>query len=480
MEAEKTSNKKWKIPVILFALTAVVFVLPSIIYMIKNKTVYNFIWMFTYFFKAPTSRMDGILNAIMFFGLISLLFLLYFILVKNHEKVFKNVKTLIIIIGIIALVFVFVIPYMSSDVYSYIANGWTAAHYGENPYYVPTGEITQRTGSLDPMFRKVANCWRFEPAIYGPLWTSICTLLSGLSFGNLDLALLIYKLANTIVHIINCLLIYKITKKKLFVVLYGLNPFLLFEAIANAHNDIYMIFFILFAIYFITKKKNIWIAVAFLAMATAVKYLAILLLPFLIIYHVREKDIKGRIKYCVLAGIEYIAILALFYSIYVRDFQVILSVLGQQEKYNRSLFFLLYYFLKDSNMNIVTTIQAIVFIAFAVFYIYTVIRLLLQKEIHFRGLIRKYHVILLIFTFIVITNFNAWYVMWLFPTIFWFRGKSIKMVLNVSYACTIANIMNFALFSEDESLGIPYVFIMVLVTVLLCFEKKKKIVQKRK
>ena len=60
-----------------------------------------------------------------------------------------------IIIGIISLIFVFVIPYMSSDVYSYIANGWTAAHYGENPYYVPTGEITQRTGSLDPMFR---NC----------------------------------------------------------------------------------------------------------------------------------------------------------------------------------------------------------------------------------------------------------------------------------------------------------------------------------
>lgn len=474
MKDEKSLKRKCNILVIAFVVITVIFVIPSIIYMLKNKTVYDFIWMFTYFFKAPTSKIDGILNAIMFFGLISLLFLLYFKIIKKHEKVFKNVKTLILIIAIVSLLFVCVIPYMSSDVYSYIANGWTAAHYGENPYYVPTGEITQQTGRLDPMFRKVANCWRYEPAIYGPLWTSICTVLSGLSFGNLDVALLIYKLANTIVHIINCLLIYKITKRKLFVVLYGLNPFILFEGIANAHNDIYMIFFILFAIYFVTKKKNIWIAVAFLAMATAVKYLAILLLPFLIIYHVREKDIKEKIKYCILTGIEYIAILALLYSIYLRDFQVILSVLGQQEKYNRSIFFVLYYFLRDSNMNIVTTIQTIVFVVFAGFYVYTVIKLLTQKEINFYQIIRKYHVILLIFTFIVITNFNAWYVMWLFPTILWLRGKSIKMVLNVSYACTIANIMNFALFSEDEKLGIPYIIIMFAVTIILSKNSKNK------
>ena len=34
------------------------------------------------------------------------------------------------------------------------------------------------------------------------------------------------------------MLIYKITKKDLFVLLYGLNPFVLFEALVNVHNDI--------------------------------------------------------------------------------------------------------------------------------------------------------------------------------------------------------------------------------------------------
>ena len=304
------------------------------------------------------------------------------------------------------------------------------------------------------------------------MWTSICTGLSALSFGNLDVALLIYKLANAIVHILNCILIYKITRRKSLVVLYGLNPFILFEGIANAHNDIYLILFILLAIFFLLKKKNLGLAVAFLAMATAIKYLAILVMPFIIIYYVRNKDLKTRIKYCLFCGIEYIAIIALFYIIYLKDFQVILTVLGQQEKYNRSIFFILYYFLRDNNMNIVKTIQTVVFVAFAIFYVYVVIKLLLQKKINFLQTIRKYNVILFVFTFIVITNFNAWYVMWLFPTIFWLKGKSIKIVLNLSYACTIANIMNFALYSEDEELGIPYFILMVGVTVLLSVEKK--------
>lgn len=472
--------KKINIPVVLYILTTIVFIIPSIVYMIKNKTVYNFIYMFTYFFRLPTTNLEKLGNAFMYFALFSILFLLYFKIIKNSKSQSSSIKKLIIIISVVTLLFVCVIPYMSSDVYSYIANGWTASHYGENPYYVPTGEITARTGFLDEMHRKVANCWRTEPAIYGPLWTIICTGLSALSFGNINVALLIYKLANAIVHILNCILIYKITRNKSLVALYGLNPFILFEGIANAHNDIYLILFILLAIFFLVKRKNLGIAVAFLAMATAIKYLAILLLPFIIIYYAQKKDVKTRLKYCVFCGIEYIAIIALFYIIYLKDFQVILTVLGQQAKYNRSIFFILYYFLRDHNMNIVKIIQTIVFIAFAIFYAYVVIKLLLQKKINFSQTIRKYNVILLIFTFIVITNFNAWYVMWLFPTIFWLKGKTIKMVLNLSYACTIANIMNFALFSEDEELGIPYFVLMVVITVLLSIDKKKLDIPRKK
>ena len=78
------------------------------------------------------------------------------------------------------------------------------------------------------------------------------------------------------------------------------------------------------------------------------------------------------------------------------------------------------------------------------------------------------------FTFIVITNFNPWYIMWLFPTVFWLKGKSIKNILNLSYASEIGNILGFALFSEEEALGIPYFIIMILLTIILNRTKKKR------
>lgn len=476
-ECEK-QLKMNKMPIIGYLLLALLFAIPSIIYLIKNKTVYRFIWLRTFLFRMPINQSEKLLNALLFFGIFSLLFLVYIFILKKHRKIFKNKKHIFTVIIIASLIFLIIIPYTSSDVYSYIANGWSAAHYKENPYYVSIGQIADEMGFSDRMFNKVATCWRYETVVYGPLWTTICTVLSSFSFGNIDVALYIFKFANLLVHVINCVLIYKITKKNIFVLLYGLNPFILFEALANAHNDIFIILFILLAIYFAVKKKNIFMAVVFIAMATAVKYLAILILPFIVLYHVRNKDVKTRLKCCIICGIEYIAIVAIFYVFYLKDLQVLAGLFVQQAKYNRSIFFVLYYYLEEKHMNIVSTVQNITFIAFAIYYAYVAIRLLLQKEMKFNEVIRKYHVIIIIFTFIVITNFNPWYVMWLFPTIFWLKGKSINTVISLSYASQIGNILGFALFSEEEALGIPYFIIMIVLTTILSTVKNKN--QKKK
>ena len=456
---EETAQKKVKLPVVIFIIASIAFVVPSIIYLVQNKSVYRFSWVWTYLFRFPTTSSERMVNAIMFFALITILFLAYILIAKKHKQIFKSKKQIFILIAIVSVLFAVIIPYTSTDVYSYIANGWSAAHYGENPYYVSTGEIVDGTGQNEPMFNKVANCWRYETVVYGPLWTAICTILSWLSFGNIDVALIIFKLANLIVHLINCVLVYKLTRKKLFLILYGLNPFILFEALSNVHNDIFIILFILLAIYFTIRKKNLFLAVAFVALATAIKYLAILILPFIIIYYVREKSVGQRVKYCIICGIEYIAIIALFYAFYMKDLSVFAGLFMQQGKYNRSIFYILYEYLETGTVQIIQTVCLGIF---ALGYAYVCIRLLLQKEIRFYQVIKKYNVILLIFTFILITNFNAWYIMWLFPTMFWLKSKSQETILALSYSSQIANFASFALWSEEAWLGIPYLAIMLI------------------
>ena len=459
MNNERSLKRKASMPLILFIVATIAFITPSIIYLVQNKTVYRFHYVWTYLFRLPTSSSEKMINAILFFVLFTVLFLTYILIVKKHKQIFKSKKQIFILIAIISIFFSMIIPYTSTDVYSYIANGWSAAHYGENPYYVSTGEIADDIGENEPMFNKVANCWRYETVVYGPLWTGICTVLSGLSFGNMDVALMLFKLANLIVHLINCVLIYKITRKKLFLVLYGLNPFILFEALSNVHNDIFIILFILLAIYFTIRKKNLPAAVAFVALATSIKYLAILILPFIVLYYVRKQDIKKRIKYCIIYGIEFIAIIAVLYLLYMRDLSVFAGIFMQQGKYNRSIFYTLYEYLGEGTVQI---IQNIALGIFAIFYIYICIKLLLQKEIKFYQVIKKYNFILLIFTFILITNFNAWYIMWLYPTMFWLKSKSQETILALSYSSQIANFASFALWSEEAWLGIPYLIIMII------------------
>lgn len=213
-----------------------------------------------------------------------------------------------------------IVPTTSLDVYSYIGNGWVDSHYHENPYYTSVQDITNEYGP-DQMLGKVARCWRDEPVVYGPVWSLICRVLTSCSFGNITLALYIFKIASFTIFLTCSFFIYKIARKKKFVLLFALNPFILFEFLSNVHNDIFLIFFILLAIYFIKTKKNITFAVASLAFATGIKYLSILLLPFLLLYALKEEERKNRIKKVILYGIEFAALLGVFYLFYIRDFR---------------------------------------------------------------------------------------------------------------------------------------------------------------
>ena len=155
----------------------------------------------------------------------------------------------------------------------------------------------------------------------------------------------------------------------------------------------------------------------------------------------------------------------MFYLIYVKnDLTVLTGVFIQQAKYNRSIFYLIYELL-GRNMQVIPIIQNTSLAVFAAYYIYVVIRILISKNIRIHEIMKKYNFILLIFTFVLITNFNPWYILWFYPTIFYLRGKSIKNILHVSYAAEMGNLVSFALWSEVQRLGITYFITMLVLTI---------------
>lgn len=450
-----------KLLLIVLVLTAIIFAIPSINYLLENKTILNF----NEYFKFCLEDTNRIEQTIIYIIILTLLTICYFLIVKNREKLFKNNKQMYMYIAIISLIFVIVIPFLSSDVFYYLGVGRLDSQYGQNPYYVTIKDFVESEDNSkyleqDTVLAKgYENDWGRTTVVYGPVWTVMCKIVAGISFGNIDIALLLFKLLNVIIHLVNCYLIYKLTGKKLFILLYGLNPYMFIEGIANVHNDIYVVTCILASLYFLLKKKNLIVSIVFLALATAIKYFAILLLPFIIIYYFRDKKPRERLKKCFIYGMLFIFIVAITYLLYIQDIQVLSGIMTQQEKFAKNFYIMLMEYFDIPNL--VSNVNKVFLISFIIIYFFTCLTLLYKKQIKFREEMRKTEYFLVAFLFLLITNFQPWYIMWLFPLIMWQKKKMIQFVVQIALISQFANSV-FLINGEDWRNGTPFTFFMLL------------------
>ena len=412
-------------------------------------------------------------SGIIIFIIISIIFLLYGLVLKKHKETFKNNKLLFGLIIIVSIVFALIIPTTSRDVYSYIANGWTSVHYNENPYEVTVNEVEDKYNVDDEMFSKMAPVWKNEPVTYGPIWgLGISGILSYLSFGNINVALALFKISAVLVHLACCILIWKITKKKIWCAIYGLNPFILFEALTDVQNDLYIALFILLAIYFAVKKKNLFLAVMFVAIGTLIKYVAIFALPFIVLYLLKEKSIKQKFIYGFMSLLEFFAIIIGCYLICFGNLEALANPWIQQSKYNSSIMYVIYT-LSNKNMELLSIIEKVILAIFVVSYVAVVFKLIFKPDKTFSKTMRKYYIFIVLFTLVIMTNFNRWYLLWLFPTIFLIRGKHVKLLLYFSYAILASIFFTFYIL-EIEKMGDLYITLFILLTLILVIIDRTK------
>ena len=452
---------------IVFVLTAILFAIPSIQYLLENRTILNF----NEYFKFCLEDTNRVEQTIIYLIILTLLTICYFLIVKNREKLFKNNKQMYMYIAIISLIFVIVVPFLSSDVFYYLGVGRLDSQYGQNPYYVTikdfveSGDNSQYLEQDTVLAKGYENDWGSTTVVYGPVWTLVCKIVAGISFGNIDIGLLVFKLLNMAIHLVNCYLIYKLTGKKLFVLLYGLNPYMFIEGIANVHNDIYVVTCIFASLYFLLKKKNILVSIIFLALATAIKYFAILLLPFIIMYYFRDKKPWERLKNCFLYGMLFVFIVAITYLLYIQDMQVLSGIMTQQGKFTKNFYIILMEYFDIPNL--VSNVNRVLLISFIIIYFFTCLTLLFKKQITFREEMRKIQYFLVAFLFLLITNFQPWYIMWLFPLMMWQKKKMIQFVVQIALISQFANSV-FLINGEGWRNGTPFTFFMLL-GIFVCF-----------
>lgn len=457
----------------LLCIISICFAIPSVVFFFKNKTIFNFTSDLEYKFLL-TDNTDRLFQAIIYVIIIGIFITCYWLIIKNRKNLFKNETHIYKFILIISAIFVFTVPFWCSDVFYYLGIGRLTEKYGQNPYYtdmksyIDNNDINIESDTV--MQKGYDNYWANTTVVYGAFWTFICSVISFLSFGNIDFGLLIFKIINLGVHLTNCYLLYKITNKKIFPLIYGLNPFILIEGIANVHNDIFVVFFMLLSIYEVYKKKNLTLGMLFLALATDIKYFSILLLPFLIIYHFRDKDVKIRIIKCIQYGAIFVAFAMIPYLIYIRDLNVFIGLIEQRERLAKGLYlFISEYFNKPENF--MTIVKNVSLLMFTIIYISACFMILFSKKITMQKNMRQLFWFVLAFLFLLITNFQPWYFMWLVPFMIWQKSENIKLVVQIQLMTLIANTV-FLIYSENYKYGVPF-FTIFVIGILVCVIQNK-------
>lgn len=417
-----------------YIIVSILLVIPSIIYLIRNGTIIGFNLYFNFFLNDKTNK---IISTTCYLLLMIVLAVLYIIMIKS-KNIFENISDVIKYIIVINMVFILMTPWTSSDIFYYMGVGELDGEYKQNPYYVTIEQYySENINDINDEIMKQAkeNVWANTTVVYGPVSQVIFKIFTQISNKKIDICLLVFKLVNSVIHILNCYLIYVLSKKKIFSIIYGLNPLILIEFIGNAHNDIILVLFVLLAIYFILKKNNLKLSIFFLALATGMKYFSILLLPFLIMYYYRKnKKIKNRILLCIRYGIIFLFLIILEYAFYFKDFSILLGIITQTSKYSKSIYSAI--LLKNEELMILS--RTIVMCLFLVYYIKTFIEMLIEDKIKWRNIIKEYNNILFL-ALLMLTTFQQWYLIWLFPTLIWEKRKKINNLVAITIITELAN-----------------------------------------
>ena len=114
---------------------------------------------------------------------------------------------------------------------------------------------------------------------------------------------------------------------------------------------------------------------------------------------------------------------------------------------------------------------------FILLYAIMCINILTTKDIKFINIMKKYNIIIFLFLFGLITNFQPWYIMWLFPTLIWQKSKMIKEIIGISILSQLANAV-FMLYGEYYGNGVEFVVIMILGSILIAICNSK--IERRK
>ncbi|WP_245949871.1 polyprenol phosphomannose-dependent alpha 1,6 mannosyltransferase MptB [Saccharothrix carnea] len=199
----------------------------------------------------------------------------------------------------------------SRDVYSYLAQGAVALH-GFDPYTNGASVLPLSLGG------NVASLWQNTPSPYGPLFLLVAKGVVAITGDNVIIGAVLMRLAvlsglGLLAWAMPGLVRHLGGRTSVALWLTVANPFVIAVGIGGAHNDILMVGLMAVGVLMVLDRKHVR-GIAVIALATAVKATAVLVVPFLIWVWVARLSGPARQRFfqaCLVGGITFAGVFAL-------------------------------------------------------------------------------------------------------------------------------------------------------------------------
>lgn len=241
--------------------------------------VLSFVSILCYFFVAYFLKRTQFLNLV---SVWSMLFILFYFLIKEDKVSFKNLVGLSILFR---LIFLFATPNLSQDFYRFIWDG-RMIFEGLNPYlYLPQTFIEQGylpISQAKELYIGMGELNGSHYTNYPPINQLNFLIAVIFSSQNILGSVIVFRLqiilADLGILYFGSKLLERLNINKKNIFWYALNPFIIIEMTGNLHFEPVMLFFFIFGLYKLHQQKWIFAAVL-IGCSISVKLIPLLFLP---------------------------------------------------------------------------------------------------------------------------------------------------------------------------------------------------------
>jgi alpha-1,6-mannosyltransferase len=229
-----------------------------------------------------------------------------FILVLREAWHRRISLRLVFVLAIFFHLLVLTLPLLfSRDVYSYAYYGRIWTTYGANPYV-----LTPSVFPHNSLFPLTWPGWRGTPSVYGPLFTWVSVVTTGV-LQSVQSVVRGFQVLAAVASIGTMLVVWRLVQRVrperavFAVAVIGLNPIVVYQVVGGGHNDMLVAFFVACAISCVFARRDLAAAMC-LGLGMSVKASAVVPLVLLAVAIAANTDPERRArvlaKYAVVVG----------------------------------------------------------------------------------------------------------------------------------------------------------------------------------